>query len=196
MDFPGNKDIYPKAIVDRMNAYRLRFLRVMTYFCPHDPELARDSVQEAYLRTLQAIKSGIEIKSLEFFMRRVAENYIRDQWKSIYYSHEALNLDEKEEEDADSKAFFDPALSIEERMVQNVIGNVRYECFLKCMRESGQKDQDIMQLRFVERLGLQEIAEIVGMNFRRVSERIRLFKARLIQALEEKKWDIELHPYP
>lgn len=139
------------------------------YFRTRDREDAKDIVQETFLRTWRYLAEGNEIDQLRAFLFRTARNILYDMTKQ-YTTRNTGSLDAFLEEGGDIPApndgpGYDP-LDIERAM--------------KLLDDLDPPEyKEAVHLRFIEELGVGEIAKILEVSENVVSVRINRGVAKL-----------------
>ena len=143
------------------------------YFRTRDKEDARDIVQETFLRTWRYLAEGNEIDQLRSFLFRTARNILYDMTRQ-HTTRNTGSLDAFLEEGGDIPApddgpGYDP-LDIERAMkLLNDLEPPEYK--------------EVIHLRFIEELGVHEIAAILGVSENVVSVRVSRGVAKLRKLL-------------
>ena len=143
------------------------------YFRTRDKEDARDIVQETFLRTWRHLTEGNEIDQLRAFLFRTARNMLYDQTRKLS-TRNTTSLDAFLEQGGDISLPYDgpgyDPLDIERAM--------------KLLSELEPPEyKEALQLRFIEELGVSEIAEILGVSENVVSVRVNRGIAKLRKLL-------------
>lgn len=128
------------------------------FFRVYDRELARDLVQQTFLKTWEYIVSGKEIDNIRGFLYRVATNLIIDQARKA----RPVSLDELLEKG------FDPG----DTKGQNLEILVDSKYILEKLAELPTDDKNLIIMRYVDGLGPKEIANILGLTENVVSVRL------------------------
>lgn len=128
---------------------------------------ALDIVQETFVRVWEYLRKGREIDHLRGFLYRTARNIIVDQSRK----HSTLSLDGLHEEQN-----FDPATSPQAFGV-----GIDLERALAALNALDDPHREILTLRFLQDLEIDEIAETLSMTRNAVSVRIH----RAIEALKK-----------
>ncbi len=133
--------------------YRYGFFRLS-----QDKALAEDLVQETFTKTWTAISNGTKITNGKTFLFTVAHNLIIDIYRKKKMSSldnlidSGFNPESTEDLDPEKKAEISEVLKYVNRLPDNY--------------------KQVLILRFVEDLGPQEIAQIIGESENNVSVRI------------------------
>ena len=128
------------------------------YFKLSDKELAQDLTQESWSKAWMYITSGQEVENMKAFVFKIARNLIIDQYKK----HKTLSLEDMV---ADG---FDPSFD-ERRMIED---RAELENVLCAINKLPEDNREIVLMRFLEDLSVQEIAKVVGDNPNNVSVKI------------------------
>lgn len=153
-----------KAINDLMVYYNefvdqiFRFV----YFKVSNKEIAQDLTQDSFLSVLEYLqKEGQEeIKNIRSFIFRTARNKVIDYYRKkgrVIYSDEAVLAEEKN--------FIRDDIAIKQDA----------KMLIEKLALLGEDDKEILTMRYVEDMGIKEIAQIVGKS--QVAARVRIFRA-------------------
>jgi len=125
------------------------------FFKVHDTEIAKDILQETFVRTWDYIAQGKTILNMRAFLYRTLNNLVVDH----YRKKKAVSLD------ALSEDGFDPVA------VEGIDANDRMEGekAMKLLDELPEPYKEAVFLRYVNGLELSEIAEITGESLNTVS---------------------------
>ncbi len=125
------------------------------FFKVHDRELAKDMLQETFVRTWDYLSKGKTILNMRAFLYKTLNNLIIDH----YRKKKAISLD------ALSEDGFDPVA------VEGIDANDRMEGerAMKLLEELPDPYREAVFMRFVSGLELHEIAEITGEPLNTVS---------------------------
>ena len=130
------------------------------YFRLYDRELARDTVQNTYIKVWEYISSGKEVKNIRAFLYRVAHNLIIDEFRKN--KGHVFSIDEMAERGFEPKdGSFEKIENAAE--VKNLVA-----IFHKM--EPAHRDAVIM--RYIDGMTPKEIAAITGDSENTVSVRI------------------------
>ncbi len=128
------------------------------YFRISDRELAKDLMQEAFMRTWQYLtQQKKSLDNIRAFLYRVANNLIVDEVRK----KRALSLEEAMEHG------FAPS-SPDENIKDNIDGKSLFVLLEKLSREY----REVVVMRYIDDLSPQEIGEILGVSANVVSVRI------------------------
>jgi len=144
-----------------------------SYYKTSNKELARDLTQETFMRSLDYLNQGKEIKSIRPFLYKTASNLIIDWYKKK--KDKSVSLEELQEEGSQVKETSSrtPLLNAETSEVITVI---------KKMDESY---RDAILMRYLGDLKLKEIAEIMGEKENVISVRIHRGLKKLRELLNQ-----------
>lgn len=153
-----------KAINDLMVDYNefvdqiFRFV----YFKVSNKEIAQDLTQDSFLSVLEYLqKEGQEeVKNIRSFIFRTARNKVIDYYRKkgrVIYSDEAVLAEEKN--------FIRDDIAIKQDA----------KMLIEKLALLGEDDKEILTMRYVEDLGIKEIAQIVGKS--QVAARVQIFRA-------------------
>ena len=139
------------------------------YFKIGDRDVAKDMVQDVFLKSWDYLIGGNTIDNFRAFLYRTAHNIVVD-W---YRKKKAISLDALAEDG------FDPA-----DQNANTEHKAEIEQAMKILSKLEQGDQDIITWRYVDDLPIQEIAGILGESENTVSVRIHRALVRLRNILQ------------
>ena len=135
-----------------MEQYGTDLLRLCTMVL-RDPELARDAVQETFLKVYRAMDQYRGDASDKTYLTAIAMNVCRDTLKSAWFRHRSpVALDQLPEEASDFQMPDDTVLSEVMRLPM--------------------KYREVVLLRFYQDLKLGEIAEALGISVGKVRRRL------------------------
>src|SRR5579872_2549207 len=127
------------------------------FFKTRDRELAKDILQDTFMKTWAYIQAGNKVKNLKAFLYRSANNLIID-W---YRKQKMLSLDALTEEG------FDPPDPFSHTEIA-----AELEQAMKVLSTLEQSDQDIIIWRYVDELSVGEIAAILSEKENTISVRL------------------------
>jgi len=140
---------------------------VIYRFCLYktsNPEIAHDLTQETFLRLWKTLSCDKKLDSPKSYIYQISRNLIVDYYKS----HKVVSLDFLMEEGFDVKGDMVSAEIISDASI------------LREQIDSLEKEfREVVYLRFVEELGVQEIAQTLGISENLVSVRINRGKNKL-----------------
>jgi RNA polymerase sigma-70 factor (ECF subfamily) len=172
---PPNMVTYPmtrEAFSDAYDSYANEIFR-HCYFRVSDRELAKNFLQETFIRTWKYLTEKNEIKNLRAFLYKVATNLmINDARKKKPISLEALQ-----------EQGFDPG-GDDENIGRDWVAEANAMTALQAIEEPY---RSALTLRYIEGFLPAEIAEITSVNANLVSVRINRGLKQLRIALEPKK---------
>lgn len=139
------------------------------YFRVRDRELAKDLVQDSFIRTWNYIAAGKEIENFRAFLYRTLRNLIVDESRK----KKSVSLDVLADEG------FDPTDNFRKTELEHRLDSKNIVEKLAGLEVD---DREIIVMRFINELGPKEIAEILDETENVVSVRINraLKKAREI----------------
>lgn len=150
---PDPSDIIGKAYDEYADAiFRHVYLRL------GNREVAKEIMQDAFVKTLLVLKKGTEIENIRAFLYRIANNLLIDHVRK----KKSVSLDDMQE------AGFEPSGESEEDLHVKMEGT-RVAATLSMLRE---EDRDLIVLRFVDGMKPQEIGEMLDLAPNTVSVRI------------------------
>lgn len=142
---------------EEKNDLKKRFLEVyeqhsdalfrFSYYKLSDREKAKDVVQDTFVKVWEYLSAEGEIKNIKALMYKIASNAIIDNYRKKKESSLDLLLEDG----------FDPA---EEGGAEHMIDKVNGSLALKLLSQLDESLQEILLMRYVDGLSVQEIAEI------------------------------------
>ena len=138
------------------------------YFRVYDRERAKELVQECYLKTWEYLIKGHEIENLRAFLYRTATNLVIDESRR----RQTLSLEE-----AIENGFQPVAVATDPTVQAEVVGALR------TLERLDPKHREAVRLRYLDGLGPQEIAAVLGESENNVSVRIHRGLTKLRQHL-------------
>jgi|SRR5579862_805308 len=163
-----------EVLAGRTSAFGLlvrKYHRPLYYFVvgkvTEDAE-AEDIVQKTFVTAYQRLREFDRTKSLVFWLRGIALNHCRNEWKRVERQGQLENrvLEVK-------RAQLELG-SLEESATQET---GRIEALRKCIEALGPSDQNVVRLRFVEELPLKAIG--AALNKTAEAARLLLFRIRI-----------------
>ncbi|MEK7535664.1 MAG: RNA polymerase sigma factor [Patescibacteria group bacterium] len=125
-----------------------------------DRDKAKDLLQETFCRAWKVLAGGKEIENLRAYFYRIAHNLIIDE----YGKHKNVSLEQMMEEvefdPADTGSQSNPGLGAEITELQNAINKLE------------QESRTVLVMRYIDDLGPNEIANILGERANVISVRI------------------------
>ena len=128
------------------------------YFRVFNRELAKELVQETFMRTWEYISQGNNVDNVRAFLYRVANNLIVDAVRK----KKETSLEAMQEEG------FDPGIDETEHMQNMVDGR----SVIATLSKLDKTYRDILVMRYVDGLTPSDIAEMIGESPNTVSVRI------------------------
>lgn len=135
------------------------------YYRTNDREIAKDLTQETFIKTWDSMRAGKVINNFKIFLYFVAKNTIIDFWrkkKSIPESRLAEGTFDLLESKDDSEA------------------DAEFSLLLSNLEKLEDSDRELITLRFIEGMGIKEIATILD-------ERENTVSVRVMRALDRLK---------
>jgi len=147
-----NKD--PESFTKVYDLYVERIYRFI-FFKIANPEDAQDLTSEVFLKTWQYINDGKDIKNLNAFFYKIARNLIIDHYRKSSLSQQNISLEtEKENLEQQVKVAQDELKQIENKLaVENIESK---------LRELKDEYREVIILRYIDGLSINEIADVVG----------------------------------
>jgi RNA polymerase sigma-70 factor (ECF subfamily) len=127
--------------------YRFVYFKVSTH------EEAEDITAEVFLKAWRYLQEKKEVKSFSGLLYRIARNGIVDLYRARTNHPESLGIIlEKEEE----------KLSDNKKWLTTIHDKLEAQEILEALKRLKQEYQEVLTLRFVDELKIEEISEIVG----------------------------------
>lgn len=142
------------------------------YFKTSDREKALDLTQDTFAKTWEYLASGKEIDNIKAFLYRVATNAVTDS----YRKKKSESLDSMQEDG------FDPMTDEHEKSFRGLEG----EEVMKYLDELDEPYKEILTLRFIHDLSIDEIIEITGESGNTISVRLHRAIGKLKTKFQEK----------
>ncbi len=133
------------------------------YFRVSNREVARDLMQEAYIRVWQYIQKGTDIDNLRAFLYRTANNLIVDHMRK-YKRRQQSSLETMQESGFDVAAEEDT----QDRIRQSMAGDRVAEL----IQQIEEPYRSAVILRYIDELSPAEIADMLGVSANVVSVRV------------------------
>lgn len=128
------------------------------FFKTSDREKALDLTQDTFAKTWEYLASGKKIDNMKAFLYRVATNAVTDS----YRKKKSESLDSLQEDG------FDPSSDDHEKSILNIEG----EEVMKYLNDLDEPYKEILTLRYVHDLSIDEIIEITGESGNTISVRL------------------------
>ena len=144
------------------------------FFKISDREIAKDLVQETFMKTWNYLTKGEKIGNLRAFFYRTLSNLIIDE----YRKKKAVSLDNLQE-----KTGFDQGFDEEEILEDKIDA----EKALLLLHQIGEDYKDIIVMRYVQELSIKEIAEIINESENTVSVKIHRGLKKVKEIFKDKK---------
>lgn len=140
------------------------------FFRVSNREKAKDIMQEAFTKTWEYLTRGNEIANIRAFIYRTANNLIIDHYRKKSES----SLDELQEQG------FEPPVDEKDKIHNEIDAGYA----ISAIQNLDIKYREVVLLRYVDELGVKEIAHIVGESPNTVSVRIYRGLAELRKSLK------------
>ena len=161
----NQKDIFEKAYEDLADPiFRYIYYRVF------DRDTARDLTQETFYKVWDSIVKGNKIENIKAFLYRTALNSIVN---SIRDKKKTVSIEQLEEEIG-----FDIADTKQEEMETQMSDIASILDSFTILKE---QDAELMQLRYVDGLSIEEISEITRYSVTNISVKIH----RILEVLKK-----------
>jgi RNA polymerase sigma-70 factor, ECF subfamily len=131
-------------------------------------QVTEDLTQDIFLKTWQHIVDKKQIKSFQAFIFRIARNTVIDYYRQS--QHQEVSLD-----------YVPETAEANKDLNTNVDQNIDKENLLKRLRKLKPEYQEILLLRYLEDLSIEEIAEILQKD----KNNIRVLLHRALSKLKE-----------
>ncbi len=135
-----------------------------------DPEVARELVQDAFVRTWEYLQQGKQVDSMKTFLYKVLNNLIVDYARKCKRQHE-VSLDALQE------MGFDPGRDDTDELRRNV------DMWKTMLHLTDSKEYDLLTMRYVEGLRTTDIAKATGIAPNTVSVKIHRIVRELMRKL-------------
>lgn len=166
----------PEAFVALYDMYVKRIYRFV-YFKVSSHEEAEDITSEVFLKAWHYLQEKKEVKSFSGLLYRVARNCIIDLYRGRVAKPETVLSDFSEEgaERAGDRG----------RWYADVQDKIETQKIIEALKKLKQEYREVVTLRYVDELEIDEIAEIVGRT--RIAVRVTLHRAmkKVREILEE-----------
>ena len=160
-----------KKFIEAYDAYCEDIFR-FCFFKTKDRELAKDLMQESFLKTWGYMKDGRPIENIRAFLYRIAGNLVIDWYRKR--QHESLdNLREEGFDPADKTMRTDQAAEI--------------SMALKVLDRLPPQDREIIVWRYVDDFSLDEIADMLKKKKGTVSVAVHRAYDRLKRLLRDRE---------
>lgn len=155
----------PESYAKLYDAYVEQIYRFV-YFKVSSHEEAEDITSEVFLKAWHYVQEGKEIKSFSGLLYRIARNSIIDLYRRKSSKPES-QLDDQIENG------FDP--SDKGKWFSELTNKLEAEKVLKALKKLKQEYREVITLKYVDELTIEEIAEIVGKG--KINVRVTLHRA-------------------
>lgn len=153
----------PEAFAELYDRYVKQIYRFI-YFKVSSHEEAEDLTADVFLKTWNYIQEGKEVKSFSGLLYRVARNAIIDLYRSRAAQPESLSLYTEEVEMGDGNTWW-----------RRMDVAIEHQGIVQAIKKLKQEYQEVVTLRFVDELSIEEIAEITGKK--KIAIRVTLHRA-------------------
>jgi len=138
------------------------------YFRVSNREVAKDMVQDTFMKTWREITKGQQIENIQSFLYRVANNLIIDYYRKAKSDSLDALLDDGYDPRGDDAA--------------GIVAASELSLSLRALDTLSEKDRRVLVMRHIDGLSPKEIADTIGETENTVSVRIH----RAIHRLKEK----------
>ncbi|EKD93053.1 MAG: RNA polymerase, sigma-24 subunit, ECF subfamily [uncultured bacterium] len=146
-----------QLFLDAYDQYSDAIFRYL-YFRTYDSELARELMQETFMKTWNLMSRDQSITHLKAFLYKVAHNTMLTHLRK----KKTLSLDKLMEKG------FSPSVDYE----QEYQSNIAAEGLLSHVHQLPQKYQDIIKMRYMDQLSLKEMSTILALSENVLSVRL------------------------
>lgn len=161
----------PEAYAELYDYYVQRIYRFV-YFKVSNREEAEDITSEVFLKAWNYLRDNKEVKSFSGLLYRIARNSIIDLYRAKSNRPETAFQEIKEEGD-EGKQMVEYGDEGKWQAATNT--KLETEKILQSLKKLKQEYQEVITLRFVDELDIEEIAEITGRG--KISVRVTLHRA-------------------
>lgn len=148
------------------NIYRFVLIKVS------DKRVAEDITQEVFLKTWQHLVDKKTIKSFQAFIFRIARNTVIDHYRRS--DRQELPLEYAPEEDVDS-----------DNIITDLDKSIDMDVLLKEIRNLKSEYQEVLLLRYVEDLSIDDIAQVMQKDKNNIRVIIHRALSRLKKNLDK-----------
>ncbi|MEK7147158.1 MAG: RNA polymerase sigma factor [Patescibacteria group bacterium] len=124
--------------------YRFSLLKVSSKV------LAEDLVSQTFLRTLQYLHNGREIKTFSVFLYQVLKNLITDHWRS------------KNRQNVSLEEFPDDIFADYRQSPEKITNEIEFKRIMDGLNQLPKDQQEIIHWRFIDGFSVKEIAALSG----------------------------------
>lgn len=156
-----------QAILSLAHQDFVKTLNSHAFFKVHDHEIGEDLVQDTFLKTWKYLVSGGKVDTMKAFLFHVLNHLIVDEYRK--QNHKATSLEVLIEQG------FEPSVDPMDQLFNVLDGKAAMLLIEKLPKNY----QNIMRLRYVKDLSLQEISLIVGQSKNTVAVKIHRGLAKL-----------------
>lgn len=161
MEAPMDRE---QRLIEMVGTYQRPLLR-MCYLMLKDEELARDAVQETFLKAYRAMDRFRGESSEQTWLMRIAMNTCRDMRRSFWFRH------------------VDRRITPEDLPETAWPGEANLALTMAVM-QLPPREREVIMLYYYQGMTVQEIAQALGLAQSSVSGRLKKAKERLRQELE------------
>lgn len=141
---------------------------VVYRFCLYktsDIQVANDLTQDTFLRLWKVIQGGVDVEKPKQYVYQIARNLVIDYYKKA----KAVSLDSLQEQGFDAKDTGGKGADLLSELV----------LLREAIEKLEQDYREVIYMRFVEEMGVDEIADALGVSANLVSVRINRGKKKL-----------------
>ena len=159
---PATEQLFTELVSEHQTS-----LLRMCYLILHDAGLAEDAVQETFVKAYRALPAFRGTSSLRTWLMRIAINTCRDMQRGSWLKHisRTVTLDRLAEP---SESFPEDALAVNMEIARLPV-----------------KLREAVLLYYYQNMGIEEVAEALGIAVSSASERLKRAKEKLRYALKE-----------
>lgn len=147
------------------------------YYRVYSRDLAKELVQETYMKAWDYVREGNEVDNMRAFLYRVATNLVIDRSRKTKDITE-LSLEQLQEDQG-----FDPGEDTREQKADQFEGKM----LMAFLQELDETYREAVYMRYIDDLHPREIAEITGESENVISVRIHRGLKKLRALVEEKR---------
>jgi RNA polymerase sigma-70 factor, ECF subfamily len=141
------------------------------YFRVFEREKAKELMQEVFIKTWQYLQGGGEIKNIRAFLYKSANNIVIDESRK----KKMASLDQMQE------TGFDPKDDTHDRLLNFMEGGE----MIRLLGQLDDKYRQVISLRYVEDMDIEEVAAALGETENNVSVRIHRGLEQIREILKE-----------
>jgi len=141
----------------------------------HDRERAIDLMQETFMRSWSYITRGGEIREPRAFLYKTANNLIINEYERRKHTSSLEKMDEE--------TGYEPSVEADESVSAQIDASI----ILKYLAETNQEYRDILVMRYIDDLTINEIAQVLDETENNISVRIHRAMKKLRDIVQKKE---------